>query len=75
MVELLRERVIDDPYEWHHLVGEGEGDGDVGESVDKVRGAVDGVDDECGRWAQEGGCRRGRRFFAQEPGGTSSGLP
>ena len=51
MVELLREWVIDDSYKWHHFVGEGKGDGDVGEGVDKVRGAVDGVDDECGCWA------------------------
>lgn len=59
MVELLRERVIDHSYERDHLVGESEGDGDVGEGVDEVRGAVDGVDDECRLWTEEGGCRRG----------------
>jgi len=51
VVELLGERVIDDSYERHHLVREGERDGDVGEGVDKVRGAVDRVDNECWRWA------------------------
>ena len=48
VVELLCERIVDDADERFELVGEGEGDGDVGMSVDEVGGSVYGVDDK--RW-------------------------
>lgn len=63
-VELLRKRVVDDPYERSELVGKGQRDGHVGEGVDKVCRAVDGIDYKGWGGRQTGGSRG--RFFAQE---------
>ena len=48
MVEVLGVGVVDYTDEGFQVVREGEGDGDVGEAVDEVCGAVDGVADEGG---------------------------
>ena len=46
VVKMLCERIVDDADERFELVGEGEGDGDVGMSVDEVGGSVYRVDDK-----------------------------
>ena len=60
---MLRERVIHDTDQGTHFVSERHGDGNVRVSVDEIGGAVDGIDDECGRGgeAARGGC-----FFTEE---------
>lgn len=63
-VELLRKGIVDDADERFELVGKGERDGHVGEGVNEVGGAVDGIDYESWRGRQT---RRGcGRLFAQE---------
>ena len=66
MVEMVGERVVDDPDQGAEFVGECEGDADVGVGVDEVGGSVDGVDYECG---SEGECAAGCCFFAEEARG------
>lgn len=61
MVEMLGEGIVDDADEGFELVGEGEGDGDVGMSVHEVGGSVYRVDNECWGWSESAG--RGG-FFA-----------
>ena len=61
MVEVLGEGVIDDADEGFELVGEGEGDGDVGMSVYEIGGSVYWVDYEGWSWGEAAG---GRGFFA-----------
>ena len=46
MIEVPGEGVVDDADEGDEVVGEGEGDGDVGVRVHEVGCAVDGVADE-----------------------------
>ena len=46
VVEMLDEGIVDDADERFELVGEGEGDGDVGMAVYEVGGSVYGVDYE-----------------------------
>lgn len=53
-VELGRNRVVHDADPGYEFVDEGKGDADVGVSVDKVCGAVDGVDDEGGVGSEVG---------------------
>lgn len=60
-VELLRKRIVDDTDEGFELLGKSERDGDVGEGVDEVRGAVDGINDKR-RSGRETGFGRGRLF-------------
>ncbi len=61
VVEMLNEWIVDDANKGFELMGKGEGDGDVGVSVDEVGGSVYGVDDEG--WS--GGEAAGRGgFFA-----------
>lgn len=57
-VELLRKGVVNDADKGLEFLGKGERDGHVGEGVDKVCGAVDGIDDE-GRGGSETGGGRG----------------
>ena len=51
MVKLLGERVVYDADERYHLMGESEGDGDVGKGMDEIGGAIDWIDDEGRIWA------------------------
>lgn len=61
VVEMLGERVVDDTNEGFKVVGEGEGDGDVGMSVHEVGGPVYRIDYEG--WGR-GEAARCRGFFA-----------
>ena len=63
VVELLREGVINDPHHRPKIHGEGEGDADVRVGMHEIRGAVDGVEDEC--WGGGEGAGVGC-FFAEE---------
>lgn len=63
-VELLRKRVVDDADEGFELVGKSERNGHVGEIVDEVGSAIDGIDYE-GRGRRKTGGGRGR-FFPQK---------
>lgn len=55
MVEMLGEGVVDDADEGFELVGESEGDGDVGMSVYEVGGSVYWVDYESWGWGEAAG--------------------
>lgn len=68
VVEVAEEGVVDDADAGEAVVGEGEGDADVGVAVDEVRGAVDGVADEGGGRGE--GRAGGVGFFAEESGGV-----
>ena len=48
VVQVLRERVVDDPDHGDAVDGEAEGDADVGVGVDEIGGAIYGVDYEAG---------------------------
>ena len=61
MIEVLGERIVDDANEGFELVGEGEGDGDVGMSMHEVGGSVYWVDYEGWGWGEAAGRRS---FFA-----------
>lgn len=61
VVEILSEGIVDDADERFELVGEGEGDGDVGMSVHEIGGSVYWVDYEG--WGGGEAARRGG-FFA-----------
>ena len=63
VVKLLSERIVDDANERFELVSEGEGDGDVGMSVDEIGGSVYRVDDKG--WGGSKAARFGS-FFAKE---------
>lgn len=54
-IKLLREWVVNDADEGFELVGKGERDGHVGEGVDEIRGAVNGIDYEGWRGCETGG--------------------
>ena len=68
----MGERIVDDAHQGPAVVGEGEGDGDVGVAVYEVCGTVYRVDDEGRGVCEAGGTGCG--FFAQEGvGGVSFG--
>ena len=56
MVEMLNEGIVDDSDEGFEFVGEGEGDGDVGMSVDEVGRSVYRVDYEGWGGGEAAGC-------------------
>ena len=56
MIEVLGEWIVDDADKRLQLVGEGQGDGDIGMSVHKVGGSVDGVDYEGWGRGEAAGC-------------------
>ncbi len=71
VVEMLNERVVDDANKRFELMGKGEGDGDVGVSVDEVGGSVYRVDYEGWGGGEAAGCGG---FLAQEAVGRDRSL-
>jgi hypothetical protein len=69
-VESIGEGIENDAHDRDAEDSKAEGDADIGEPVNEVRGAVNGVDDEGGVVGKRGGTSS---FFAQEAIGNVLG--
>lgn len=60
VVKVLCEWIVDDAHERYEVMRKSERNGNIGESMDEVGGAIDGIADECWSGSQKGGGWRWR---------------